>query len=192
MAFVLVLPIELILMVFPHEMLAMLFPSSYAPGAPSLRLLAIGNALLILVGILSATFQAIGRAKVPALILLAVATVEPVVLWMVVPNREALGAASVFIGASATALLCLGAVYLRGLGTGAVRQALPWLYRYVTALGIGSVAGYAALGTGVGSNVALAVGGACYLGAALALRLVILPLPNGRMLGAKPVPSGEK
>ena len=189
---VFVLPIEIILMVFPREMLVMLFPGAYAPGAPSLRLLAIGNTLLILVGVLSAAFQAIGRSKVPAIILLLVAFLEPIVLWMVVPTQAALGAASVFIGASATALLCLGAAYLRGVGIGAVRQSLSWLSKYAAALGIGATAGYAVFGAGLGSNLALAAGGMSYLGAVLALRLVILPLPNGRVLPAKAVPSGEK
>ena len=191
MIVVFVLPIEFVLMVFPHEMLGMLFPSSYAPGAPSMRLLAIGNTLLIFVGILSATFQAIGRARVPALTLLLVALVEPIVLWLVVPTQAALGAASVFIGASATALLCLGAVYLRGVGTSAVRQPLFWLFRYAAALGIGAAAGYAVLGAGLGNLVALVVGGICYLGAVLTLRLVNLPLPNGRLCPRRRFPQGR-
>jgi O-antigen/teichoic acid export membrane protein len=188
----LVLPIELILMISPHATLITLFPSSYAPGAPSLRLLAIGNSLLILVGILSATFQAIGRAQIPALILLMVAFAEPIVLWIVVPAQEALGAASVFIGASATALLSLGAVYLRGVGAGAVRQAASWLYRYVAALGIGVTVGYAVLGSGFGIELAVVVGGLCYLGAALTLRLVFLPSLRIRLLSGKPVLSEEE
>ena len=157
-----------------------------------MRLLAIGNALLILVGILSTTFQGIGRPKIPAFVLLTVACAEPIVLWMVVPTQAALGAASVFIGASATALLCLGAVYLRGRGVDAVRQASSWFSRYVVALGIGVIAGYAALGTGLGVELTIVVGGMCYLGAALALRLLFLPSFKSRLLSGRPVPSGEE
>ncbi len=188
----LVLPIELILVICPHVTLVTLFPSSYAPGAPSLRLLAIGNTLLILVGILSAAFQAIGRAKIPARVLLMVTLVEPIVLWMVVPSQEALGAASVFIGASVTALLCLGVVYLRGLSVNTIRQASSWLSRYVVALGIGVAAAYLVVGTGFRVELAIVVGGMCYLAAALALRLLFLPLLRRRLLSGRLVPSGEE
>jgi O-antigen/teichoic acid export membrane protein len=188
----LVLPIELVLMISPHAALITLFPSYYAPGAPSLRLLAIGNTLLILVVILSATFQAIGRAQIPALILLMVAFAEPMVLWIVVPTQEAPGAASVFIGASATALLSLGAVYLRRVGAGAIRQACSWLYRYVAALVISVTLGYSVFGAGFGIELAVAVGGLCYLGAAFILRLVFLPSLGIRLLSGKPVLSEEE
>ncbi len=188
----LLLPIELILVIFPHAVLVTLFPESYAPGASSLRLLAIGNTLLMLVGILSATFQAIGRAKVPALILLLVAFIELIVLWMIVPTQAALGAATVFIGASATALFCLGVVYLWEAGAVAVRQASSWLFRYVVALGIGVAAGYFILKAGLGVELMVVVGGACYLGAGLALRLVLLPPLRTRLASRKTVPVAEE
>jgi O-antigen/teichoic acid export membrane protein len=188
----LVLPIEFLLMIFPHTTLSVLFPSAYASGAPILRLLAIGNALLMLVGILSATFQAIGRAKVPALILLVVAFVEPIVLWVVVPTQEAQGAALVFIGASATALLWLGAVYLREIDTDAVKQASSWFCRYVAALGIGVIAGYAASNAGLGVELVVGIGTVCYLGAALALRVVFLPLLGSRLLSRQTVFPGRE
>jgi len=186
----LVIPIELLLMIFPQATLTTLFPSTYAPGAPSLPLLAVGNTLLILVGLLSATFQAIGRAGVPALVLLVVACVEPIVLRMVVPTQEALGAASVFIGASATALLCLGAVYLREIDVESIGRAISWLCRYVAALGTCAIAGYAVFSAGLGGELAVVVGVACYLGAAIALRLVALPQPG--LLSAKAVTSDEE
>ena len=187
---VLVFPIELLLMIFPHATLTTLFPDTYAPGAPSLRLLAVGNTLLIFVGLLSATFQAIGRARVPALILLVVASVEPVVLRVVVPTQEALGAASVFIGASATALLWLGAVYLREIDAESIGRAISWLCRYVAALGACVITGYAVLSAGLGEELAVVVGVACYLGAVIALRVVSLPQPG--LLSANAVTSDEE
>jgi O-antigen/teichoic acid export membrane protein len=48
----LVLPLEFALMIVPEQALVALLPDWYAPGAPALRLLAVGNALLILVGVL--------------------------------------------------------------------------------------------------------------------------------------------
>jgi O-antigen/teichoic acid export membrane protein len=170
----LVLPLEFVLMIVPEQALVALLPDSYAPGAPALRLLAIGNALLILVGVFSAAFQAIGRAKVPALILLAVAVVEPLMLWAVVPTRGPLGAASVFVAAAGVALLSLGAVYLREAGAGVASRASSWLLRYAAAAGIGVVAGGIALEAG-SLVLAVEVGGACYLAAVLPLRLVRLP-----------------
>ncbi|MGI8910326.1 MAG: oligosaccharide flippase family protein [Rubrobacteraceae bacterium] len=171
----LVLPLEFVLMIVPEQALVALFPDSYAPGAPALRLLAVGNALLILTAVFSAAFQAVGRAKVSALILLAVAFVEPVALWAVVPTWEAIGAASVFVVAASIALFSLGTVYLRGAGVEAARRAASWLFRYATAVGIGVVAGQAALGMGSGVNLAVGIGGACYLTAVFPLRLVRPP-----------------
>lgn len=190
--FVLVLPIEILFMLYPHAIIVTLFPSSYAPGASSLRLLAIGNTLLILVGVLSATFQAIGRARVPAVILLVVAFIEPFVLWMIVPTQEALGAASVFIGVSATALLLLGAVYLREIDADVVRQASLWLGRYVVVLGIGVTAGYAVFVAGLGVALTIVVGGIFYLGASLTVRIVSLPQLGSSLPSRQTVSSGEK
>ena len=172
----LVLPLEIVLMIVPEQALVALFPDFYAPGASALRLLAIGNALLILVGIFSTTFQAIGRARVPALILLTVAFTEPVALWKVVPAAEALGAASVFIAAAGIALLALGSVYLREAGMGAIRQAASWLFRYVAAAGVGVAAGYLVFGFGLGVSLTVVAGGVCYLAALLPLRLVRPPV----------------
>lgn len=188
----LLLPIELVLTIFPREMLVALFPDSYAPGASSLRLLAVGNALLMLVGILSAAFQAIGRAKVPALTLLGGAFLEALVLWMVVPLYSALGAASVFIGASATALSCLGVVYLREAGAVAVRQAGAWILRYVVALGVSIAMGYVILKSGLGTGGVVVMGGTCYLGAALTLRLLSPPRLGNRLMLRKIVRQGEE
>lgn len=175
---VLVLPLEIVLMIVPEQALVALFPDYYASGAPVLRLLAIGNTLLILTGIFSAAFQAIGRAKVPALVLMAVTLVEPFAMLAVVPTWEATGAALIFIAATFFSLLLLGTVYLREVGVQAVRRAASWFSRYIFATGVGVLTGYAAYDVGVGNNSAVVVGATCYFAVALlALRLLGLPAP---------------
>ena len=166
----LILPIEIALMIFPKQALVTFYPNAYAPGAPALRILAIGNALLILTLIFAVAFQAVGRAKVPALILLAVALAEPFALWAAVPSGQALGAAWVFVAATFLALFCLVAVYLRESGAACLRRVAPWIVRYVLAVGAGLVAGRMALDLGVAA--ALVVGGTCYLVTATLLRVV--------------------
>lgn len=168
----LIFPIEIIIMIMPEQALLALFPDSYAPGAPALRLLALGNALLIMVAVLSAAFQAIGRAKVPALLLLTTVTLESLALWAVVPTYEAVGAASVFVAASALALLALGAIYLREAGKEGVERAAAWILRYVVTIGIGMATGYVAFELSLGVNGAIVVGGICYLLAVFTLGLV--------------------
>ncbi len=168
----LILPIEMVIMIVPEQALLALFPDAYARGASALRLLAIGNALLILVAILSAAFQAIGRAKVPALLLLAIVSLESLALRMVVPTRDAIGAASIFAVAAAIALLALGIVYLRETSVGTIRRAATWLFGYAAAIGIGAVTGYATFGLSLSVALAIGIGGACYLVAVFVLRLI--------------------
>ena len=168
----LILPIEIVMMITPQQTLLVLFPDAYASGASALRLLAIGNALLIVVAILSAAFQAIGRAKIPALVLLTIVSLELLVLGLVVPSREAIGAASVFAAASAIALLALATVYLRETGRGTAQRAAAWLFKYATAIGVGTASGCVALGLGLGVNLAMALGATCYLMVVFILRLI--------------------
>jgi O-antigen/teichoic acid export membrane protein len=166
----LILPIEIVLMVFPRQALGTFFPDVYAPGAPALRILAIANVLLILALIFAVAFQAVGRAKIPALILLPVALAEPFALWAVVPSGQALGAAWVFVAAAFLALSCLAATYLWEAGTASLWRVALWIGRYVLAVGAGLAAGRLALELGVAA--ALVAGGTCYLVIAILLRLV--------------------
>ena len=172
---VLVAPMEFVLVLIPERALLVLLPDAYAVGAEALRILAVGNLLLILVAIFSATFQAIGRARVAALVLLVTAALEPFALWAVVPRGGAVGAASVFALASAIALLCLAATYAREAGAERLRSCTSWLYRYVAAAGVGVACGTGALLLGGGSIFAVVVGGVCYLFAVVLLRLIRFP-----------------
>ena len=187
----LILPFELILMIFPREALTTFFPSVYAPGAPSLRILALGNMLLILAAIFSAAYQAIGRARVPAWIVLVVILAEPFALWAVIPYWNEIGAAWVFTAAAFLVLLGLVAAYLREAGLECLRRAVPWVLRYALAVGAALAAGSLVLGLGV--VVAISIGGVCYLIAATLLRIVrpLALLPEG-ILSRKLATSGKK
>jgi len=187
----LILPFELVLMIFPREALVTFLPNVYAPGAPALRILALGNMLLILAAIFSAVFQAIGRAKTPARIVLAVVLAEPFALWAIVPHWHAVGAAWVFTGAAFLALLCLVAAYLRQSGLECLRQVAPWVLRYALAVGAALIFGRLALGLGVAP--AVFIGGVCYLIAATLLRIIrpLAILPVGASM-RKPATSGKK
>jgi O-antigen/teichoic acid export membrane protein len=166
----LILPFELALVVLPRDALLTFFPDVYAAGAPALRLLAIGNSLLILAAIFTVAFQAVGRAKIPVIILLPVTLAEPLALWAVVPSRGALGAAWVFIAVTSVALLCLVSCYLWGSSASSLRRVLPWVLRFGLAVGVGLAAGRLALGAGAAA--AVVTGAACYLVAATALRII--------------------
>lgn len=172
MTITLVLPFEIALMAFPRQALVTFFPDIYALGAPSLRILAIGNILLILAAIFSATFQAVGRARVPALILLLVVIVELFALWVAIPSGEEIGAAWVFVMATSLALFCLLTAYLRESDTSYLRQVASWVIRYILAIAVGLTIGRLALDLGVAPAVVM--GGGCYLVAATLLRVIPL------------------
>jgi O-antigen/teichoic acid export membrane protein len=188
---ILVIPLELILTVLPQTALVTLFPDSYAPGAPALRLLAIGNSILIVAAILSTGFQAIGRAKVSALFLLTTAFVELVALWVATPTWGAAGVASIFVAASFVALFSLGATYLYELGINAVQQSILWLLRYVLALAISALAGRGALGISGDLNLAVCLGVGCYLASILPLHLIRKPVLFNRARSSSQTASGE-
>lgn len=183
----LILPFEVVLMAFPKQALVTFFPDAYAAGAPALRILAIANAMLILTAIFSTTFQAIGRAKIPALILLVVTVVESFALWVVVPTEQALGAAWVFAAAAFLALSGLVTVYLWESGLACLWQAASWGVRYVLSGAVGLAAGSVALE--LGAAAAVVVGAMCYLLAAVLLRIVrpLAILPGGKAPLAEPI-----
>lgn len=184
-------PFEIILIAFPDQALTTFFPDVYAQGAPALRMLAIGNILLVLAAIFSTVFEAIGRARIPALILLGVTLVQPFALWAAVSSWQVLGAALVFVAASFLALFCLVAAYLRGASVARLRPVVPWVGKYVLAVGAGLFSGRFALELGVAP--AVAIGGVCYLVVATLLRIIpvfTVVLGAWSILG-KPETSGE-
>ncbi len=170
------LPIEFALVAAPDLALGRLFPHTYVVAAPLLRLLALGNCAVILTVILSTTFQAIGRAVIPARALLATTTVEALFLRLLVPTWHAAGAATLFCVAATTTLVALGFVYARDLGFDAAQHSANWLLRYLGVLSVATALG--AVARAMGAGVVPAVGGAglCFASGVVLLRL--LPLPE--------------
>ncbi len=165
-----VLPAELLLMVVPHEILSVLFPAAYAPAAPILRLMAIGNAALIVVVVLGAAFQAIDRSWEVGRILLAIAAAEIVALPIVVPRFGEYGAVSTFDTASVVACLLLAHRYVQEARID-LRPAAEWLGRFGSAVGVAfllALAGRTVGGVGVG----VVLGGILYYVLVVRLRLV--------------------
>lgn len=169
-------PAEALLVLIPNTILGLLFPEAYTAGAATLRILAIGNCGIILVVILSATFQATGNARVPASILLAIVTSEALALYALVPVWHAIGAALLFLAATITALLCLGTSYLRCLGYQRVYDISIWLLKYVIALTVGCIAIIMLLNFTLSLVLALGLGGVSYL--LVAFTMGLLPLPK--------------
>lgn len=142
LALLVTVPLELVLVAAPEAVLGALFPAEYLPGAPLLRILALGNILLVVVAVLATGLRAIGRARLAATVVLAVAAVEPAVLAVVVPRAGGEGAAIVFAAASALAMAAIAMAYAvaaraeRAPGTPrADRSAeLRWMLRFGAAL----------------------------------------------------------
>lgn len=176
LALVVILPLEIGLLIAPEPILGLLFPAAYQASATTLSILALGNSALILVAILAAAFQATGTARIPARSLMAIVAVEAVALWAVVPRWQAVGAASCFGTAALAALVVLGSAYGRALGPRTLQPVVAWLTRYATALAVGG--GITSIVAGLTGMIMLAliVGGGCYLGCALGLGLLSLPI----------------
>ncbi len=166
-----VLPAEFLFMVVPNEVLAVLFPAAYAPAAPILRLMAIGNAALIVVVVLAAAFQAIDRSWEVGRVLLGVAAAEIVVLPIVVPRFGEYGAVSTFDTAALVSCLLLAHRYRQEAQLD-LGPAARWAGRYATAVGVAfllALAGRTVGGVGVG----VVLGGVLY--SLLVVRLHLVP-----------------
>lgn len=170
LAVALAIPVELLLIALPDLALRLLFPAAYAPAAPVLRLMAIGNAALILVAVVMAAFQAIDRSAEVGRVLLVIVPVEVVTLMLVVPRFGALGAVTSFDGAALVTALVLGLRYVSEASV-EVRGVAGWLGRFLAAVAAG---GAVALVTLALANVYVAVvaAGLVYYGLAVALGLV--------------------
>jgi len=162
LALVVVAPLEFLLALAPDLALRTFFPPAYAAGAAALRLLALGNAAVILVAVLCAPFQATHQARIPARILLSVVSVEAIVLSVVVPRWSAVGASSTFLLAALIALGLLSRAYARVLGRDAVRGVLAWLGRYAASLVLGAMGTVAVAHAHAPLPMSVALGVVCY------------------------------
>jgi O-antigen/teichoic acid export membrane protein len=167
-AVVFVIPFEIVLAIRPVEVLAFFLPAKYAASAPLLQVMAIGNAAVIVTVILSAAFQAIGRAAVPAMILLVTCLVEGVTLAIVVPDLQAAGAVIVFATAAVASLIVTAGAYIREANVHIDARAAAWILRLAAA----SIMGVA-VGNAVGGAIlSIVVAGLVYFSLVFALGIV--------------------
>jgi O-antigen/teichoic acid export membrane protein len=172
---VLVLPLEYALILAPDLALGVLFPEAYASGAAGLQLLALGNALMIVVSLLATVFQAVGRANVPATLFAILVPIEALVLIGIVPTRQAAGAATTFVGVALVAASTLATLLVVRLDRLYLRAAGWWLLRYATACGIGAGGAGLVIALGGSGWQALIVAAPIYVASAVALRLLTVP-----------------
>jgi O-antigen/teichoic acid export membrane protein len=110
---IITVPLELALFAAPGPALSALLPDVYAGASDALRVLAVGNVLIVVVLLFSVALRALGSAGAVVRGLLPVILLEPLVLALVVPAAGTVGAAVVFTASSALALVVLGAMYWR-------------------------------------------------------------------------------
>ncbi len=162
LALIVLLPIEALLALFPQTFLHLLFPAVYVAGAPALRLLALGNAAIILVAVLSTAYQGIGRAITAGRTLIGVVAIEAILLRVAVPKWHVVGAATLFLVATGTTLLILGIHYLRHLDYTTLQAGFRWLGKYCLAVIIGIFAGGLILALFNNDWLAIVVSGSIY------------------------------
>lgn len=170
LAVAIVLPVEMLLIAVPHEVLALFFPPAYAGAAPILRLMAVGNAALIVVVVLGTAFQAVGRAWEMGRIILGVVAVEAVALFLVVPRFGQIGAVSSFVSASVACAVVLAWRYATEARVD-LRAALRWLARFGAAVAAGLALALLCRSIG-GVAAGVAVGAVVYYVLVVRLRLV--------------------
>lgn len=93
-------PISLGLIALPEATLHLLFPAQYAAAAPALRVAAGGTIFLGVASFLVASLQAMGRDRVPALIVLGAVALEAAGLAVGVPLGMGHGAAGPLLAAA--------------------------------------------------------------------------------------------
>lgn len=176
-ALLFLIPIELVLAAAPGAVLSLLFPANYAPGADTLRVLALGNCAIIVMLPFTNVFQATHQAHLVARILLLVTAIEALILWVVVPIGHGLGAALVFMSATTVSLLLLASIYaLRSrLSWCAIRGVVAWSVRYLAALVLWGSTAAIIYSAGVDPILAALIAGPAYLGVALSFGLLAVP-----------------
>lgn len=104
----LLLPVSLALILAPQAALSLFFPSRYQAAAPALQLAAAGGALLTLVTLLAPAFQAAGDRRRPAIAAGLATVTQLVILFWLVPQWGAIGAAFSLLAAGVVAIIGLG------------------------------------------------------------------------------------
>jgi O-antigen/teichoic acid export membrane protein len=173
LALLIAVPLELVLLIFPTQALTLAFPAQYATLAPALRILALGNALLLVVSILVATFQAVGAPGIGARTVLTTVAMEPVVLAVTVPRGGAVAAAATFTVAAAATLVRLVARYARLVSAWRAPGLASWCARYATGIAVFVAAAEVLRRSGASTDGMLVVPLAAYALSLAPLRLVV-------------------
>jgi O-antigen/teichoic acid export membrane protein len=184
---VIVLPVNAAMVVAATAVVLFFFPERYAAAATSLGVLALGSGFLTWASALAASYQALGRTRGPAIIMVVAVATQVLGLAYAVPRFGMLGAATA--SAAASFLACLLLVLLRHDSAVTPRAAR----RHVIALVVMTVAVLPLAGAGVQADrVALATWGigavVAYGAACCLLRLVCADQVRG--LVPANIPSG--
>lgn len=103
-----IFPVSIAITLKPDAFLYLVYPVSYVEAAPVLRVLALGMGFFAIMTVFSNIFQASGKPKIPARLLLITSGLQLGLLFILIPVMGIVGAAL------ATLLACLGGTI--GLG----------------------------------------------------------------------------
>jgi len=114
--FAFILPTYIALIVVPKEILSLIFPSEYTTASQALSILSPGVFLLILVAMFTAVLQGSGNPRKPALLLGAAIVIQSILLYILVPKYDIVGASMATSISSGLALVGLVIYYPRNFG----------------------------------------------------------------------------
>ncbi len=175
-------PFELVLVLVPKSVLMIVFPASYASAASILPFLAIGNSALMLLATFATAFQATGKARISAKMLLMTISLEFISLVIFVPSGGAVAAALGFSAACFSALIVHAAIYVRAIEDIDYRLILNWALRYVACLMVAMFSVVALLKLTDSLWVILSVSTLFYLAALIISGLINFSKPRRHMI----------
>jgi len=111
-------PLAIVFVVIPESILLLIFPETYLEAADALRIVSAGAGFLAFTYIFAQIFQAEGKPKVSALLLLPAFIIQIVLLYLLIPRYGIIGTAT------ATTIACFAGFSLllvRSIQTGKFR-----------------------------------------------------------------------
>lgn len=120
--FILIVPVQLMLIVSPEPVVRLAFPDAYAGAADLIRLLALGAVGALAMTMFGKALQALGRRRAALVGVACGLAVEIVLLATLIPRLGADGAAIAYVAGAWTGAILLARSYLQ-----AQRLALPRL-----------------------------------------------------------------
>ena len=175
-------PIEIGMIISPEHILGLIFPPAYLLAAPILRLLATGNLLLILTGLLSTTFQAAGDALVPAIIFGFAVVLECIALVVIVPSSHMEGASVIFSLTCALTLIAQFFVFERFMPKSDWIAVLEWFGRYALCLFIAVLVYFVCVRVFDQFLVSASIAGLVYLAGLFVMGLQQIPISVHKIL----------